>query len=248
MATKAFIYVLTNQTFNGHNWVKIGYAADVERRRKELSTTALPYPYEIYATYEIPVTSGIADKVLHKLITQLNPALRLAKNREFFEMSPEAAYDLLHALAVIHNCEEKLVRYKHGKPLVSTVPSPAAPSPSAPAAASALPLLKDCHDAFHIDLPCGRAEMTADSGSFVIKAGSVIRLRFEDLNPMRKRHDEDLKNHILHKNGDYAILTIDKSFTSPSAAGQYVTARSTDGWKTWKAPNGKPMEAVVQRR
>ena len=35
--------------------VKIGYATDVESRRKQLSTTALPYEYEIYATYE---TSG----------------------------------------------------------------------------------------------------------------------------------------------------------------------------------------------
>ena len=251
MAAKAFIYVLTNETFSGHDWVKIGYATDVERRRRELSTTALPYPYQIYVTYEIPATSKIADKVLHKLITQLNPDLRLAKNREFFEMSPEAAYDLLHALAVIHNCEDKLVRYKNGKPVLPATPTPAIPDPSvvvpSPMSASSLPLLKDYHQAFHIDLPGGRAEMTVDSGAFVVKAGSTIRLRFEALNPMRKLHDEDLASGVLQRNGEYATLTTDKAFSSPSAAGQYATARSADGWKTWKAPNGKPMETVVQR-
>ena len=48
--------------------VKIGYATDVESRRKQLSTTALPYEYEIYATYE---TSGkLEDKKLHKMIKE----------------------------------------------------------------------------------------------------------------------------------------------------------------------------------
>lgn len=250
MAAKAFIYVMTNQSFSGHDWVKIGYASDVERRRKELSRTAsLPFPYEIYATYEIPATSGIADKVLHKLITQLNPALRLAPNREFFEMTPEAAYDLLHALAVIHDCEDKLIRYKDGKPVMAATPAASAPSKSkpAPTSPSSLPLLKDYHDVFHIDFPGGRAEMTVDTGAFVIKAGSVIRLRFETHNPMQKQHEEDLASGLLQRDGDYAKLTADKAFTSPSTAGQYAAARSTNGWTTWKASNGKLMEAVVQR-
>ena len=45
---KGYIYVFTNPALNG--MVKIGFASDVERRRKELSTTALPYDYEVYAT------------------------------------------------------------------------------------------------------------------------------------------------------------------------------------------------------
>ena len=41
-------------------WLKIGYATDVETRRQQLSTTALLYEYEVYATYE---TSGnLEDK------------------------------------------------------------------------------------------------------------------------------------------------------------------------------------------
>ena len=90
--------------------VKIGYATDVESRRKQLSTTALPYEYEIYATYE---TSGkLEDKKLHKMIDNLNPDLRISKNREFFILSPEDAYELLESIATISGTKDKLKKVK----------------------------------------------------------------------------------------------------------------------------------------
>lgn len=89
------------------NMVKIGYATDVELRRKQLSTTALPYEYEIYATYE---TNGkLEDKQLHKLIDNLNPDLRVSQNREFFIMSANDAYALLESIAIITGSQDKLV-------------------------------------------------------------------------------------------------------------------------------------------
>lgn len=103
---EGYIYVMTNPCL--HDMVKIGYASDVEARRKQLSTTALPFEYEIYATYE---TSGqLEDKKLHELIDTLNPKLRLAKNREFFAMSAEKAYRLLEAIAIISGSADKLKR------------------------------------------------------------------------------------------------------------------------------------------
>ena len=90
--------------------VKIGFATDVEARRKQLSTTALPYEYETYATYE---TSGnLEDKKLHKMIDNLNPDLRVTSNREFFVMSPQEAFDLLEAIATISGTRDKLKRVK----------------------------------------------------------------------------------------------------------------------------------------
>lgn len=103
---EGYIYIMTNPCL--HDMVKIGYASDVEARRKQLSTTALPFEYEIYATYE---TSGqLEDKKLHELIDTLNPKLRLAKNREFFAMSAEKAYRLLEAIAIISGSADKLKR------------------------------------------------------------------------------------------------------------------------------------------
>lgn len=101
---KGYIYIMTNPCLKG--MVKIGYATDVEARRKQLSTTALPYDYEVYATYE---TSGnLEDKKLHKLIDNLNPDLRVSKNREFFVMKPKEAYELLEAIAIISGSQDKL--------------------------------------------------------------------------------------------------------------------------------------------
>lgn len=105
---KGYIYIMTNPSLT--NMVKIGYAKDVETRRKQLSTTALPTEYEVYATYE---TSGnLEDKKLHKMIDNLNPDLRIAKNREFFIMSPEEAYELLESIATISGTAEKLKKVK----------------------------------------------------------------------------------------------------------------------------------------
>ena len=101
---KGFIYIMTNPALK--DMVKIGYASNVEARRKQLSTTALPYDYEVYATYE---TSGnLEDKKLHKMIDKLNPDLRVTKSREFFLMSPQEAYDLLEAIATISGTKGKL--------------------------------------------------------------------------------------------------------------------------------------------
>lgn len=109
---KGYIYIMTNQAL-GNDIVKIGYAKNVENRRKQLSTTALPFEYETYATYE---TSGnLEDKKLHKLIDNLNPDLRVAKNREFFIMTPEDAYELLEAIAIISGSKDKLRRKRPKK-------------------------------------------------------------------------------------------------------------------------------------
>lgn len=104
--SKGYIYIMTNPALTG--MVKIGYATDVEARRQQLSTTALPYDYEVYATYETP--GKLEDKKLHKLIDNLNPDLRVSKNREFFVMAPEDAYELLEAIAMITGSQDKLVK------------------------------------------------------------------------------------------------------------------------------------------
>ncbi|MBO6261912.1 MAG: GIY-YIG nuclease family protein [Bacilli bacterium] len=115
----AYIYIMTNKSFEGHNWVKIGYATNPEQRRKELSNTSLPFDYEIYATYQVPKTPHMADKTLHNLITSLNPDLRLSSNREFFEMTPEQAYQILLGIARITNTEDKLAKYKVEAPVAA---------------------------------------------------------------------------------------------------------------------------------
>ena len=105
---KGYIYIMTNPALV--NMVKIGYATNVEERRKQLSTTALPYEYEVYATYE--TNGNLEDKKLHQLIDDLNPDLRVSKNREFYVMTPEQAYRLLEAIAIISGTTEKIKKVR----------------------------------------------------------------------------------------------------------------------------------------
>ena len=115
-----YIYIMTNPALK--DMVKIGFASDVETRRKQLSTTALPYEYEVYATYE---TSGnLEDKKLHRMIDNLNPDLRVTSNREFFVMTPEEAFELLESIATISGTKDKLKRVKTPKPKKQNVRRP----------------------------------------------------------------------------------------------------------------------------
>lgn len=99
------IYILTNPAFP--TYVKIGYADDLERRLKQLnSSAAVPFAFRVYATYE--VEGRLTDKKLHSLIDQLNPELRSIdefdgkkREREFFAMSAEEAYSIFECIAEI---------------------------------------------------------------------------------------------------------------------------------------------------
>ena len=69
-----FIYILTNPSFP--QYVKIGYATDVNQRLDELNrSTAVPFAFRVYATYE--VDSALSDKKVHSILDKLNPDLVL---------------------------------------------------------------------------------------------------------------------------------------------------------------------------
>lgn len=111
---KGVVYILTNPSFP--QYVKIGYASNLQRRLRELNRSeALPYAFRAYATYD--VDHELTDKALHELIDQLNPDLRTIetfngkkRTKEFFEMSDEDAYAILEAIARIPGTENRLHR------------------------------------------------------------------------------------------------------------------------------------------
>ena len=75
--SKGVIYILTNPSFP--DYVKIGYAKDLEKRMKQLNRSeTIPFAFRAYAVYE--VESNLTDLVLHDLIDKLNPDLRSIEN------------------------------------------------------------------------------------------------------------------------------------------------------------------------
>lgn len=87
-------------------FIKIWYSDNIERRRKELSNTSVPYPFTTYAIYE--TDKPLADKDLHAIIDDLKPDLRASKDREFYIMDKEDAFVLLSHIAKINWLEDRL--------------------------------------------------------------------------------------------------------------------------------------------
>jgi len=111
---KGVIYILTNPSFP--DYVKIGYATDIEKRLKQLNRSeTIPFAFRVYAVYE--VDKSLTDKELHKLIDTINPDLRTIENfdgkervKEFYAMSAEDAYTLLECIAKISGTSDRLNR------------------------------------------------------------------------------------------------------------------------------------------
>lgn len=103
------IYILTNPALP--DLVKIGYADDPFDRLQQLNShSGTPAPFYVYATYD--VYERVSDKKIHAMIDMLNPELRYAKNREFFTLTPQQAYDILYTFAFINGLQDNL----HFKP------------------------------------------------------------------------------------------------------------------------------------
>ena len=119
MNTKGCIYILTNPSFP--NYVKIGYADNVEERVTQLNRTeCTPFAFRIYATYE--VSDRLKDIPFHQIIDQLNPSLRSkdevegkTRIREFYAMTAEDAYTILEMIAKINGLEENLKIWEKSK-------------------------------------------------------------------------------------------------------------------------------------
>lgn len=111
-----YVYILTNPSFR-EDWVKIGKSSrPVDVRSKELDNTAVPLPFEIYATIKT-VKYNEVEKHVHKTIDRLTD-LRIRQNREFFNVAPQIALDIFYDIAKM--IEDAVVTvYKDNKPVAN---------------------------------------------------------------------------------------------------------------------------------
>lgn len=110
------IYILTNPSFP--EYVKIGYADDVESRVKQLNNSeAVPFSFHIYATFD--VLERLTDKKLHNFIDTLNPELRSKEQignkirvREFYHIKPDEIYSAFESMAELTGTSSRLHLWK----------------------------------------------------------------------------------------------------------------------------------------
>lgn len=110
-----YVYILTNPSFR-EDWVKIGKSSrPVNIRSKELDNTAVPLPFEIYATLQT-VKYDVVEKKIHKAIDRLTD-LRIRQNREFFNIQPELALEIFKDEAMILD-DAVITMYENNQPIV----------------------------------------------------------------------------------------------------------------------------------
>lgn len=127
MANKepGYVYILTNPSFR-EDWVKIGKSSrPVDIRSKELDNTAVPLPFEIYATLQT-LKYDVVEKKIHKAIDRLTD-LRIRQNREFFNIKPELALEIFKDEAMILD-DAVITMYENNQPIVSKSDTPSLPS------------------------------------------------------------------------------------------------------------------------
>lgn len=108
-----YVYILTNPSFR-EDWVKIGKSSrPVDVRSKELDNTAVPLPFDIYATMQTEKYSE-AEKAIHKQIDRLTDR-RIRQNREFFNLEPDLALEIMLDLAQL-SPDAVVMKYENGQP------------------------------------------------------------------------------------------------------------------------------------
>ena len=109
-----YVYILTNPSFR-EDWVKIGKSSrPVDVRSKELDNTAVPLPFEIFATMKT-VKYNEVEKLVHKTIDRLTD-LRIRQNREFFNVAPQLALDIFRDIASTID-DAEIILYEDSKPI-----------------------------------------------------------------------------------------------------------------------------------
>lgn len=239
---KGYVYILTNPAFR-ENWVKIGKSSrPVNVRSKELDNTAVPLPFEIYATM-CTVKYAEAEKLVHKYIERFTN-LRIRNNREFFNVKPEEAleifYDVQELLddAEIEVYQDVKKGYKQGTSKVQ---------------AKAKAKKEQAQPAEHI-FYCKRAGSNArgylrESGEFVMLSGSELRPGV----------CEGSKDDIIQKRNNFVALHCDQTedkvvlkqdhiFPTPSAAALICIGGSANGWLEWKDADGLTLDQVYRKK
>lgn len=111
---QGYVYILTNPSFK-EDWVKIGKSSrPVDVRSKELDNTAVPLPFEIFATMRTCKYNEV-EKLVHKTIDRLTD-LRIRQNREFFNVAPQIALDIFYDIASTID-DAEVILYKDNQPI-----------------------------------------------------------------------------------------------------------------------------------
>jgi hypothetical protein len=230
---KGYVYILTNPSFR-EDWVKIGRSSrEVDVRSKELDNTAVPLPFEIYATLRT-IKYIEVEKHLHESFTDLADA-RIRKNREFFNIEPGRALKYLkqeaelledaelsspddNSDAIVNVSKKKIKRPNKGKYVVNTDK-----------------MFRFCRDTTDAKMK------VVDGNKYVVLEGSKIDQNIYSSVESVKRLRENHKDKIID-----GVTDSDITFDSPSTAGQFVGGGAVNGKYYWRTKDDEKLEKFIE--
>ena len=118
------IYIMINRSYPG--LVKIGYTTDVDKMVDELNKSAVtPYPYHIYAKYEVPPTfaeDGV-QRVIDRLMQgkEVDEEQRKLQDRGFYSIEANEVYKFFEDMAVIHGKTDQLHKYPETEQMLKEI-------------------------------------------------------------------------------------------------------------------------------
>lgn len=113
-----YVYILTNPSFR-EDWVKIGKSSrPVDVRSKELDNTAVPLPFEIFATIKTAKYNEV-EKLVHNIIDNLTN-FRIRQNREFLMLHHKSTGNFKEIALTIDDAV--VTEYDNNQPVCSDTP------------------------------------------------------------------------------------------------------------------------------
>lgn len=91
---QCIVYVLTNEAMPG--FIKVGTTQNpILKRMKDLYSTGVPVPFECHYAAIVEKNKNV-ERRIHRAFDKF----RVNKNREFFELNPEAAADIIRLVEI----------------------------------------------------------------------------------------------------------------------------------------------------
>lgn len=230
-----FVYIMTNPSFR-KSWIKIGYTAvgeTVEQRRRQLSNSSVPYPFEVFATLRSSNAYDTEQRV--HLALEAGGDSRLTPNREFFDLSPDRALKAFKAIA----SEEAIDIYRDGKVVAHGLDIPVVKEKKRNRKTSAVAMPQA--DVLRCTASGADAKGVERSGAFVVLRGS----RLAKISPSMSKYAKaayELRRQ-LEKEGVIVdgVLGRQQSFPSLWVAACFVAGRNAHGTRNWRTADGKSL-------
>ena len=237
MQEKGYVYILTNPSFR-EDWVKIGKSSrPVDVRSKELDNTAVPLPFEIYATVKSSKYSYI-ESSLHKILTDLADK-RIRKNCEFFNMKPEEAFRYLKLIAEMDENAE-----------INAPEDEPSSSGGDPVHSKSYTHLGnytvETDEIFYLTNGVAEGKMRVQNGcEYVVLEGSILDPKItsneSSIRKSRKEHADSLSE-------DGTVVIRDITFNTPSGAANFIRGGACNGKTYWRTASDHPLSEFISYR